>query len=104
MKPITPDEVAAAQVFPDGVIKSFNDCIASAWDGREAVFKQRDVVDCIEAECCHDCDGDHLISRDEIFKRGWLNIEETYRAAGWKVEFDKPCLHDHYEPFYRFTK
>jgi len=43
-------------------------------------------------------------TRDEVFDKGWLNIEPMYRAAGWKVVYDKPAYNESYEPTFTFTK
>lgn len=34
----------------------------------------------------------------------WLDFEPVYRAAGWKVYYDKPGYNEDYEGFYQFDK
>ena len=34
----------------------------------------------------------------------WLDFEPVYRAAGWKVYYDRPGYNESYEGFYKFDK
>jgi len=42
------------------------------------------------------------LNRAEIFDKGWLNVEEVYRAAGWAVEYDKPGFNESYSATFTF--
>lgn len=42
--------------------------------------------------------------RGDVFERGYLDIEETYRKAGWSVVYDKPGYNETYDAFYTFTR
>lgn len=41
---------------------------------------------------------------DEVFKKGWLNVEYLFRAAGWEVQYDKPGYNETYEAYFTFSK
>jgi hypothetical protein len=43
------------------------------------------------------------LNRNEIFKKGWLDVEEIYGKAGWKVEYDKPGYNEDYAAHFIFT-
>lgn len=97
-RPITPDEVADAKQasFPDEVFQAFNGLIAEKFSGGRAVVKQDDVVERIVSKL--DC------TRQEVFNKGWLNVEEAYRKAGWIVEYDKPGYNETYDAFFTFKQ
>jgi len=94
MRPITPNE--AIKALPDEVIEAFNDLICENIDGKTAKITQNQAVDRITAKL--------EIPRDAVFKRGYLDIEDIYRKAGWKVDYDKPGYNETYEGFFTFTK
>ena len=41
---------------------------------------------------------------EKVFKNKWLDVEEVYRKAGWKVEYDKPGYCEDYEAYFVFEK
>jgi hypothetical protein len=44
-------------------------------------------------------------TRKDIFDKGWLDIEDIYRAADWVVAYDKPGFNEtHFEANYTFSK
>lgn len=97
-KPITPAEVVmhkTGAIAPE-VFDAINDLIARKWDGNEARVGQAEVVLAIQNRL--------RIERHEIFQRGYLDVEESYRAAGWHVEYDKPAYCETYEPFFTFKR
>jgi hypothetical protein len=97
-RPIKPSEVVnlKCQYIPEIVFNIFNDHIASAWDGRKAIVRQEQVVSALlDTE---------KYTREEIFRKHILDIEEIYRREGWKIEFDKPGYGESYGAFWTFTK
>ena len=96
-KPITPDEVASAKRahIPDAVFDAFNAEIAAAFTAGSATVKQDKVVQRL-------IDGG--MERREIFDKGYLNVEEVYRDAGWNVTYDKPAYNESYSAFFVFKK
>jgi hypothetical protein len=98
--PISPDEVVKAKggIIPNFVYQAFNNLIAKYWDGRSAVVKQPEVVGYIVKLC------PNAIGRPDVFDKGWLDVEEVYRAAGWKVKYDKPGYNESYDAYFVFSK
>lgn len=97
VEPIKPSEVSAAREtsIPDAVIEAFNELIVENARGRWATVMQKAVVDrIVEKTGC---------TRDEIFKKGWLDVEDVFRRAGWTVDYDKPGYNESYEANFRFS-
>lgn len=98
-KPISPDEVTAAKTgtIPGEVFDAFNECIALKWNGHEAVVPQDTVVAAILGRM-------PTAARQSVFDNGWLDVEESYRALGWSVEYDKPAYNESYPATFKFRK
>ena len=97
MDPIKPDDVARQkkELFPDGVIEAFNELIAETFVNGQASFKQEDVVERIVSKG---------IEKTDIFSNHWLDVEEIYIKAGWKVKYDQPAYNETYPATFTFTK
>jgi hypothetical protein len=97
-KPITPAEVTAKkqELLPDEVIDSFNELIAKNWDGHSATIKQDKVADLIATKL--------NMPKDKVFANHWLDVEDIYRKAGWKVYYDKPGYNESYEATFKFSR
>ncbi len=98
IKPITPAEVAGKKrgSLPPEVLTAFNELIAAAWDGRLAVVKQDAAATLIASRLD--------ITREEVFRRHYLDVEDVYREAGWKVDYDKPSYNENYPATFKFSK
>jgi hypothetical protein len=98
VKPITPKQVDSAKqaALPEAVIEIFNAAIAESWDGRSSTVMQNEVVTKIAKAL--------EISRDQVFKLGYVDVEPIYRKAGWKVKYDKPGYCESYEAYFEFSK
>lgn len=96
--PIRPEDIQKLKTAttPEEVLKVFNEAIAEMWDGHGATVLQNVVADKI-AKALN-------ISRSDVFRRHLLDVEESYRAAGWDVEYDKPAYCESYEASFRFTR
>jgi hypothetical protein len=103
VKPITPAEVpdVKAAAFPDEVLEAFNECIAERFSGYQAVVSQDEVVDRIVSKLNRAEIG---ATRGEVFRRGWLDVEEVYEKAGWIVSYDKPGFNEDYPASFTFRK
>jgi hypothetical protein len=101
MKPITPEEVVEKkrESLPDFVIDAFNKLIAERWDGRDSSFKQDDVIALIVGH-----DSALAATREEIFSKHYLDVEDIYREAGWGVLYEKPGYNETGPAVFRFTK
>lgn len=95
--PLKPEEIGAAKkaAFPAAVFDAFNAEIAANFSGGSARVKQDDVVARLV---------EGGMDRAEVFAKGYLNVEETYRDEGWKVEYDKPGYNESYGAFFIFRR
>ena len=98
-KPITPDEAVAQKqgATPPEVFEAFNACIARHFDGNFARFTMAEAVGELKA---------HLPAElhAEIYRRRWLDVEPVYRAAGWRVKYDRPGYNESYEAAFEFWR
>ena len=99
IEPIKPEDVneVKASKLPDEVIQIFNDLIVAKWNGTSAVIKREDAISRIQAAM-------NPIERAEIFDRKLLDVEYTFRKAGWIVDYQSPDWDEDYEPYYTFSK
>jgi len=97
VRPIKPRDIAAEKkkTFPNAVLNSFNELIAQKYNGTSATIKQDDVVALMIRKG---------LDREEIFEKGWLDVEDIYRSAGWVVEYDKPVYNETYTAFFVFKR
>jgi hypothetical protein len=96
--PIRPEEAAArkAALLPEGVIDVFNDLIALRFDGHTATITQDDAAGAVAERLG--------ISRQQVFDDHLLDVEPVYRAAGWKVTYDKPGWDESYAAYFTFNR
>jgi hypothetical protein len=97
VKPITPAEIkqTRAQNIPDEIIQVFNELIAKEWSNNSACVQQDEAAQLV-SERMH-------LTKDEIYKRHLLDVEDLYRAAGWQVDYDKPAYNESTRPFFVFS-
>lgn len=97
VEPIRPEEVATLKivVIPDEVIHAVNVLIAKNYSNGSSTVYQREIIAALE-ECG--------ISRSKAYDSHYLDFEEIYRAAGWKVKYDKPGYNETYDAYFRFTE
>lgn len=98
MEPITKAQVQEnlkQRVFPDFIIQAFNECITEASIKKSSTVLQKDVLKRIK----------QISGKDskEIFENNWLDVEDHYRQAGWKVHYDKPGYNEDYEASFTFS-
>lgn len=96
VKPITPKEALGKkqEQLPDEVLEAFNELIAANLKDRESTFKATDAVNLIRQKL--------EIKSDAIYEKGYLDIEQIYRKAGWEVEYDQPAYCESYPATYTF--
>jgi hypothetical protein len=97
-QPLRPEDVAEAKTkqCPETVIEAFNKLIALNYSGGSATVKQEDVI----AEILATTD----TTRELIFSRGYLNVEEIFRQAGWKVRYIRPDYTENFPAWFDFKK
>lgn len=97
VKPISPDECRKLNI-PDEVIESFNELIQEKFRGKSATVLQDEVIERILSKF------NHYIGRQEIYDNCWLDVEDLFGEAGWKVVYDKPGYNESYPAKFEFTK
>lgn len=98
MEPIKPSDISEYKKnnAPEKVIEAWNTVIARNFRAnRYSQFTLDELVDEI-----YYATG---ASRRSMLDKGWLDLEEIYIAAGWKVEFDKPGYNESYAANFTFT-
>lgn len=83
------------RVFPDFVIQAFNECIAESKTRHSNEVTQDAVVERIMKL--------GSIERAAVFSNNFLDVEEFYRRAGWKVSFYKPAYYESTKAYFTFT-
>jgi hypothetical protein len=90
--PIKPEDVVPlrSKNIPDWVIEAVNRLIVAKWKGDQAIVYQEEIVKQYLG------DGD--------FDYHWLNFEDIFREAGWKVVYDKPHYSESYKAHFTFMR
>lgn len=98
MQPIRPEDIGKAKrgVIPDKVVGVFNRLIAKHYSNGSATIKQEEVVEMLTVHM--ECD------RAKIYEEKWLDIEDLFRDAGWKVTYDKPGYNETYPATFTFRR
>jgi hypothetical protein len=98
--PATPQEVVQRRellkVIPADVVDIWNEMIETKWDGQRAWIEQTEIVNLLVQRL--------EVQRQALFNNGWLDVEDLFRAAGWKVVYDSPAYCETYEPSFTFSK
>lgn len=94
--PMSPAEAMEAQTqqIPEEVYVAFNSLISRRIMNGRATVHQNEVLAQLESQG---------MNRREIFNNHWLDVENSYRDLGWKVEYDKPGYNETYEAFFVFS-
>lgn len=96
-KPITPREALKKKEerLPDEVFDAFNEMIADNLRDGVATFKAKDVAALIRSKL--------QIKGEQVYDKGYMDVEPLYRKAGWKVEYDQPAYCESYDATYTFS-
>ena len=97
LKPIGPHEIAELkqQLMPAIVIETINALLAKkAGRGKYIVLTQTEIVEQLVK---------NGLDRMQIFEDHYLDFEEVYERAGWKVTYDRPGYNESYEPTFTFS-
>jgi hypothetical protein len=101
IKPLRPDEAIALKKGnrPDAIMIAFNQEIAEhirVSDGKAKVLQQ-DVL----AKIKNALSG---MTTSDILDKGWLDVEDEFRKAGWIVEYEKPARDESFDAYFTFEK
>jgi hypothetical protein len=89
MPAIKPSEVIQykkEKVIPEYVLDAFNFLIAKNFGSNSSRFTQDSVVEEILKK------SPEGVTKEYLFDNHFLDIEDIYRDAGWRVEYDKPVF------------
>ena len=102
--PISPTEAGAVSVtqIPEEIFEAINELLIEGTgpSGKEVTIKQKTILERYRLICLRK-DKDP-VPKDVIFEKKYLDIENLYEKAGWKVEYDKPGWNETYDPFFKF--
>ena len=101
IKPITPAKAKTKQTFPDEIIKAFNDLLTEKGSSSSIRITQDEAI---ERALANFTASGKKITRSQIFENNWMDVEDTYRKAGWKVSYDKPGYCESYPAYFIFSK
>lgn len=103
---ITPEQAKLKTNIPDFVIEAVNALLRQEYSEGSATIKQDDLIKEIIRTWPEDLPVSPSKSskRDMIFNKKWLEIEEEFNKAGWKVEYDKPGYNEDYDAHWNFSK
>lgn len=103
IKPISPNDIQLKEL-PDFVLIAFNELLQNSFNKQKVITITQDkAIDKI-IEVSGRSDYRSTISRQAIFDNHWLDVEDTYREAGWKVSYDKPGYCESYEAAFKFER
>jgi hypothetical protein len=100
IKPIRPEEIMSnlEDIIPTAIIQSVNELLKEKYRGTGSVdIKQDEIIN--RAILIDDS-----LTRDEIYTKKYLDIEQLYEKYGWKVDYDKPSYRDNYDAYFTFNK
>lgn len=107
--PFTPAEVADQQVkrLPEFVIEAVNEVLVKKTVNGYGTIPQDDLIEaiCVKARMTMSHKFKSVAQlREVLFAERWLDFEKTYRAAGWKVDYDRPGYNESYSATFTFSK
>lgn len=96
IRPLSPGDARKEhrRGIPDEVLTVVNEHLARG-GGKCVTIVQKQLVEEITARF-------PSLTREALFKNGWLDIEGTYEAAGWSVTYDKPGYCETYDASWQF--
>jgi len=102
IRPITPAEMPKkSDRIPDEVISAVNTLILKEWDGDEAHIFQDDII----RESLINFEGAGIkMTRDDLFDRKYLDIEECFSKVGWAVKYESPERGESFKSYFVFRK
>lgn len=96
--PIRPEDAVHAKIIPEAMFDAFNEEIVQNMESSgEARVTQLYVLSRFLAK-------EPNVTKEEVFQKKWLDVEDAYRAVGWRVEYYKPGRGDAWEAFFLFRR
>lgn len=109
MNALTPAQVREGQIssIPKEVIEAVNRLLVRNMRNGRAMIKQATIIE-TALRLMHE---EHhvlaessilMVTEKDFYDNGWLDFEPIFRAAGWKVTYDKPGYNETYEAYFKF--
>jgi hypothetical protein len=104
--PIKPEDVQDKrnESIPEPVFEAFNELIVREWALGSANFTLTEVANLAIEKLRKTDESFKDLTRQQMYDKGWMDVEPAYRKAGWKVEFDKPGWEQSYDANFTFSK
>lgn len=95
MKAITPQQAIKGKRkrIPADIIEIVNKLIVINMESRTSSVAQEEIIKAALKKG---------YTREGLFDKGYLDIEDTFRAAGWHVTYDKPAYNETYPATFTF--
>ena len=96
VEPISPKDVVSykEKVTPSIIIKTFNEVIAKAWNGSQAIIYPQEILTLIQP----------FLSNEELEDLNLGGVITIYKEKGWDIEVDRPGYNENYRTKYTFSK
>lgn len=94
--PVSPSEAKELQTeqIPEEVFIVFNGLIAQNLRRGYSRVKQKEVMGQLK---------ERGLEVKDIYDKHWLDVEDSYREAGWEVKYDSPSYGDNdFDPYFEF--
>ena len=95
IQPVSPEGLnqLKREMMPPEVFEVFNRLLGEkAINGYASLYQAEVVEGLIESG----------LERNDIFRKGWLNIESLYEENGWEVSYSKPGYNESGYPLFTF--
>lgn len=99
-RPLSPSEIKKThkESIPNYVWDAFNELLSERTGASNYCYiKQDEAINRIMSKAPEG------VTRQMLFDKGWLDIEDGYRQQGWKVEYDKPGYCETYDANWKFS-
>lgn len=96
INPVSPEGLddLRREMIPSEVFETFNRLLGEKAINGYAVIRQDEVVTALT---------ERGLERENIFRKGWLNIESLYEANGWKVVYERPGYNETGHSYFTFS-
>ena len=105
--PIKPEnaEEKRKDNIPEEVFEAFNKLIVqNLSDGRSSFLKNDAMYEILKNPPKEFLDMDSNLVRQKIYDLKYLDVEESYRDAGWNVKYEGPAYWETFEDYFEFIK
>lgn len=93
---LTPAEVKASPIAHPAMIEVVNELLRKYFDGHQAVIRQEEIKEMFIKRTPE-------YDSHRMFAEKLMDIEQFYRAAGWKVVYEKPGYNERGQAFFTFS-